>query len=43
LLGIIEWGLSLRMVPGQVQQIVSGCVLIFAILLPNIAGKFMKK
>ena len=43
LLGIIEWGLSLRMVPGQVQQIVSGCVLIFAILLPNIVGKFMKR
>jgi rhamnose transport system permease protein len=43
LLGIIEWGMSLKMVPGQVQQIVSGAVLIFAILLPNIIGKFAKR
>jgi rhamnose transport system permease protein len=43
LLGIIEWGMSLKMVPGQVQQIVSGGVLIFAILLPNILGRFVKK
>ena len=43
LLGIIEWGMSLKMIPGQVQQIVSGAVLIFAILLPNIIGKFVKR
>jgi rhamnose transport system permease protein len=43
LLGIIEWGMSLKMVPGQVQQIVSGSVLIFAILLPNIIGRFVKR
>ncbi len=43
LLGIIEWGMSLKMVPGQVQQIVSGGVLIFAILLPNIIGRFVKR
>lgn len=43
LLGIIEWGMSLRMIPGQVQQIVSGAVLIIAILLPNLIGKFMKR
>lgn len=43
LLGIIEWGMSLKMVPGQVQQIVSGSVLIFAILLPNLIGKFVKR
>lgn len=43
LLGIIEWGMSLKMVPGQVQQIVSGAVLIIAILLPNLIGKFMKR
>ncbi|GAK58221.1 ribose transport system permease protein, RbsC [Candidatus Vecturithrix granuli] len=43
LLGIIEWGMSLRMIPGQVQQIVSGAVLIIAILLPNLVGKFMKR
>ncbi len=42
LLGIIEWGMGLKMVPGQVQQIVSGAVLIFAILLPNTIGKFVK-
>ena len=43
LLGIIEWGMSLKMVPGQVQQIVSGGVLIFAILVPNLLGKFIKR
>jgi rhamnose transport system permease protein len=43
LLGIIEWGMSLKMVPGQVQQIVSGAVLIIAILLPNVIGKFVKR
>ena len=43
LLGIIEWGMSLKMIPGQVQQIVSGAVLIFAILLPNIIGRFVKR
>ncbi|MDY0091671.1 MAG: ABC transporter permease [Candidatus Vecturithrix sp.] len=43
LLGIIEWGMSLKMIPGQVQQIVSGAVLIIAILLPNLLGKFMKR
>ncbi|PIE35411.1 branched-chain amino acid ABC transporter permease [candidate division KSB3 bacterium] len=43
LLGIIEWGMGLKMVPGQVQQIVSGAVLIFAILLPNVIGKFVKR
>ncbi len=43
LLGLIEWGMSLKMIPGQVQQIVSGLVLIVAILLPNMLGKFMKK
>lgn len=43
LLGIIEWGMSLKMIPGQVQQIVSGLVLILAILLPNVLGKFMKR
>jgi len=43
LLGIIEWGMGLKMVPGQVQQIVSGVVLIFAILLPNVIGKFVKR
>lgn len=43
LLGIIEWGMSLRMVPGQVQQVVSGAVLIIAILLPNVIGKFMRR
>lgn len=42
LLGIIEWGMSLKMVPGQVQQIVSGGVLIFAILLPNVLGRLVK-
>jgi rhamnose transport system permease protein len=39
LLGIIEWGMSLKMVPGQVQQIVTGSVLIVALLLPNIIRK----
>ncbi len=39
LLGIIEWGMSLSMVPGQVQQIVTGSVLIIALLLPNIIRK----
>ena len=43
LLGIIEWGMSLKMIPGQVQQIVNGAVLIIAILLPNILAKFMKR
>ena len=43
LLGIIEWGMSLKMIPGQVQQIVSGAVLIIAILLPNLLGKLMKR
>jgi rhamnose transport system permease protein len=43
LLGIIEWGMSLKMVPGQVQQIVSGGVLIFAILLPNVLGRLVKR
>lgn len=43
LLGIIEWGMSLKMIPGQVQQIVSGGVLIIAILLPNLLGKFLKR
>ncbi|MBD3305228.1 ABC transporter permease [candidate division KSB3 bacterium] len=43
LLGIIEWGMSLKMIPGQVQQIVSGSVLILAILLPNVLGKMMKR
>ncbi|PID56774.1 branched-chain amino acid ABC transporter permease [candidate division KSB3 bacterium] len=43
LLGIIEWGMGLKMVPGQVQQIVSGAVLIFAILLPNVIGRFVTR
>lgn len=43
LLGIIEWGMSLKMVPGQVQQIVSGAVLIIALLLPTIVSKIVKR
>ena len=39
LLGIIEWGMGLKMVPGQVQKIVTGSVLIIALLLPTIVRK----
>jgi len=39
LLGIIEWGMGLKMIPGQVQKIVTGSVLIFALLLPTIIRK----
>jgi rhamnose transport system permease protein len=43
LIGMIGWGMSLSAVPGQVQQIVSGAVLILAILLPNVIGRFVKR
>ena len=39
LLGIIEWGMGLKMIPGQVQKIVTGSVLIIALLLPTIVRK----
>jgi len=39
LLGTIEWGMGLKMIPGQVQKIVTGSVLIIALLLPTIVRK----